>query len=118
VDLTNTPNSTSSNAWPARPHQARTRYIPSPTILRAFLRVLSGVGVRADRIAHCPATHRAAGFLIETDSISGFSRTLGDSGRQPAGQSSFSRGISVVPDRLRGVFIKSAGEPISVIGPT
>jgi len=32
--------------------------------------VLSGVGVRADRIAHCPATHRAAGFLIETASIS------------------------------------------------
>jgi hypothetical protein len=46
-----------------------------------------------------------------------FSRTLGDSGRQPAGQSSFSRGISVVPDRIRGVFIKSAGEPKSLIGP-
>jgi hypothetical protein len=46
-----------------------------------------------------------------TDQRLGFSRTLGDSGRQPAGQSSFSRGISVVPDRLRGVFIKSAGEP-------
>jgi hypothetical protein len=39
-------------------------------ILRAFRRVLSGVGVCADRIAHCPATHRAAGFLIETASIS------------------------------------------------
>ena len=70
VDLTNTPDSTSSNAWPARPRQARTRYIPSLSILRAFGRVLSGVGVRADRIAHCPATHRAADLLIETDSIS------------------------------------------------
>ncbi len=70
VDLTNTPDSTSSNAWPARPRQARTRYIPSLSILRVFGRVLSGVGVRADRIAHCPATHRAADLLIETDSIS------------------------------------------------
>ena len=52
-----------------------------------------------------------------TDQRPGFSRTLGDSGRQPAGQSSFSRGISVVPDRLRGVFINSAGEPESEIGP-
>jgi hypothetical protein len=52
-----------------------------------------------------------AGCVFGTDLGSGFSRTLGDSGRQPARQSSFSRGISVVPDRLTGVFIKSAGEP-------
>jgi hypothetical protein len=78
VDLTKTPDSTRSNAWPARPRQARTRSIPSLTILRAFRRVPSGVGVRADRIAHCPATHRAAGFLIETDSVS----VIGPSSRE------------------------------------
>jgi hypothetical protein len=77
VDLTNTLDSTSSNACPARPRQARTRYIPSPTILRAFRRVLIGLGVRADRIAHCPATHRAAGFLTEAASIS----AIGSNGR-------------------------------------
>jgi hypothetical protein len=76
-DLANTPDSTSSNAWPARPRPARTRYIPGLTILRVFRRVPSGVGARADRIAHCPATHRAAGFLIETDSISYFNSNLG-----------------------------------------
>jgi hypothetical protein len=63
-------------------------------------------------------TPSAAVQTIESAAGSGFSRTFGDSGRQPAGQSSFSRGISAVPDRLRGVFIKSAGEPESAIGIT
>ena len=45
---------------------------------------------------------------METGSDFGFSRTLGDSGRQPARRSSFPRVVSVAPDWLRGVFIKSA----------
>ena len=51
VDLSNTPDSTSSNAWPTRPRQARTRYIPSMTILRVSPRAEGG-GCAHDRIAH------------------------------------------------------------------
>jgi hypothetical protein len=46
-----------------------------------------------------------------------FSRTLRDSGQQPAHRLSFSRGFSSVADRRRAVFIKSAEEPEIQIGP-
>jgi hypothetical protein len=39
-------------------------------------------------------------------------------GHQLARRPSFFRGFSLIPDRLRGVFIKSAGEPKSLIGPS
>ncbi len=65
-----TPGSRSMNAWPARPRQAAVRHILGPVPLRAFHRVPSDAGVRADHVVPRPATNRAAVLLIETDSIS------------------------------------------------
>ena len=42
VALSTTPNSTSANAWPARPFQALPRQIPGSIGLRAFRSVSSG----------------------------------------------------------------------------
>ncbi len=60
--------SPSSNAWPARPRQARPRHIPRPTSLRALHRVPSSVALRA----HLPGPHsvEASGsaFPIKTGS--------------------------------------------------
>jgi hypothetical protein len=94
------------------------RHILDSAPLRAVPCVPSDAGVRTELIAPYSPSDGTALFLIETDSISRFSRTFGDSGPQPARRSSFSRGVSVVPDRLRDVFIKSAGEPDFAIGPT
>jgi hypothetical protein len=47
VALHTTPNSTSSNAWPARPCQARPRHIPGSIGLRALYCTPSGARVRA-----------------------------------------------------------------------
>ncbi len=65
-----TPGSETANAWPARPRQAAARHILGPAPLRAFDRVPSDAGVRAEQVATCPVTNRAAVLLIETDSIS------------------------------------------------
>ena len=54
----------SSNAWLARPRQARPRHILHPTLLRALQGVPSGVVVRALLPEHSsPATHGAAVLL-------------------------------------------------------
>src|SRR5208282_5597097 len=47
VALSTTPDSTSSNAWPARPCQARPRHSLRPTLLRALNCTPSGVRLRA-----------------------------------------------------------------------
>ena len=65
-----TPVSLSPNAWPARPRQAAARHILGPMPLRAFHRVPSDAGVRADYVVPCPVTDRAAVLLIEIDFIS------------------------------------------------
>ena len=62
--------SRSRNAWPARPRPVAARHILGPAPLRAFHRVPSDVRVRADLIATCLATDRAAVLVIEIDSIS------------------------------------------------
>jgi hypothetical protein len=62
-------------------------------------------------------TNRAAVLLIETDSISGFSRTFDDPASRTSRSLCVSSEFSVVSQRRRKNFIKSAGEPISVIGP-
>jgi hypothetical protein len=50
VALSTTPNSTSANAWPARPFPALPRPIPGSTGLRAFRNVPSGADVRAEYV--------------------------------------------------------------------
>ena len=70
VALSTTPDSTSANAWPARPFQAWPRQIPGSRSRRAVRNVPSGAGVRADYAAFYTLVHSAAVLLIETDSIS------------------------------------------------
>jgi hypothetical protein len=70
VALSTTPDSTSTNAWPAGPCQALPRPIPGPIGLRAFRNVPSSADVRADYAAFCTLVHSAAVLRIETDSIS------------------------------------------------
>ena len=70
VALSTTPNSTSANAWPARPFQALARQISGSIGLRAFRNVPSDASVRANSVIPYPATKRAAVLLIETDSMS------------------------------------------------
>ncbi len=70
VALSTTPDSTSANAWPARPCPALPRQDPGSIQLRAVRSVPSDAGVRANHVAPCTATRRAAVLLIETDSIS------------------------------------------------
>ena len=50
VALSTTPNSTSANAWPARPFPALPRQIRGSKSTRAFRNVPSGAGVCADHI--------------------------------------------------------------------
>jgi len=47
VALSTTPDSTSSNAWPAGPYQARPRHSLRPTLLRALYCTPRGVRPRA-----------------------------------------------------------------------
>jgi hypothetical protein len=75
VALSTTPDSTSANAWPARPYQALPRPIPGPIGLRAFRNVPSSAGVRADYAPFYTLVHSAAVLLIETDSISAIGPT-------------------------------------------
>ena len=70
VALPTTPDSPSTNAWTARPCQARPRHTPGSIRLRVFRSVPSGVGVRANYLAPRPATQCAAVLVIEADSIS------------------------------------------------
>jgi hypothetical protein len=70
VALSTTPDSTSSNASPARPCQARPRHTPGSTRLRVFRSVPGDASVRADLTPPDPPTYRAAVFVIEIDSIS------------------------------------------------
>ena len=70
--------SRSRNAWPARPRPVAARHILGPAPLRAFHRVPSDVRVRADLIATCLATDRAAVLVIEIDSISQIGPTSGE----------------------------------------
>ena len=70
VALSTTPDSTSSNAWPAGPYQARPRHSLRPTLLRVFRSVPGDASVRADLTPPDPPTYRAAVFVIEIDSIS------------------------------------------------
>jgi len=50
VALSTTPDSTSANAWPARPFQALPRQIPGLLSLRAVRNVPSDAGIRADHV--------------------------------------------------------------------
>ena len=50
VALSTTPDSTSANAWPARPFQALPRQIPGSRSLRAVRNVPSDAGVCADHV--------------------------------------------------------------------
>ena len=56
----------SSNAWPARPRQARPRHILHPTTLRALQGVPSGVGVSALLPEHSSTATHGAAVLLKT----------------------------------------------------
>jgi hypothetical protein len=70
VALSTTPDSTSTNAWPARPYQALPRQIPGSIRLRAFRNVPSDARVRADHPILSAPTHRGTVLLIANGSIS------------------------------------------------
>ena len=61
-----TSGSPSSNAWPARPRQARPRHILHPTTLRALQGVPSGVGVSALFPEHSSTATHGAAVLLKT----------------------------------------------------
>ena len=117
VALSTTPNSTSANAWPARPFQALPRQIPGSIRLRAFRNVPSDVGVRADLTLPWPATKRAAVLLIEFDSTPRFSRTFDDRGIPDSPSVPSVAPIRCQTLRNATTIIKSAEEPTPLIGP-
>jgi hypothetical protein len=73
VALSTTPDSTRSNAWPARPCQARPRHIPGSIGLRVFRSVPSGAGVCACTEATTIDASSGSDYLLKTgpDSVLG-----------------------------------------------